>query len=807
MTYITSSQGRPIQGVSQQPEKTRLPGQCTISENLRPDVVRGLTDRVGTKLQALLANGPTTDAKWYYYNRGTTEEYFISIEDTGKVRAWSPDGTEHTINVEDDAEASYLASASPKADLSLITVGDYTFMANNKVTVEESSSLTPPVLKTGIVYVQFIDYTQQIKVYLDGSIVASYVAPDGSVASELAQVRTELVCSRLIAAMSGTSGSSGDATWTSYGDITGTYNISQVKNTVVISRIDEADFTLRVEDSADNKNSVGIKGKITNTRILPSAAPEGFLLEVDPPGAQTSENSNFWLKAENTSSDHVTWRETIAPGISVGTDPATMPHVLVRESIDGAGVATFTLRQGEWEERKVGSDATNPQPTFVGSQVSSIGLVQNRLFFTSGESVILGRTADFFNFYRETAQSSLDTDPVDVFADVPQINNLEHHIFFDGDLVFFSNKGQFIMDGSKPITADNAVLRQVTEFESLTDVSPVPTGDAILFPFQYGRFTGVREFFTDSITDTKKARPVTDHVKSYVAGVPTIMKASTNINVLMIKTNQEQAEIFTYDWLWQGPEKVQSAWSSLKVRDTDEILHFEFAGEVLWMIINRAGSVYIEKMDMGDPPDPYTGYTIRLDRQSDVIMTWDEPTGMWRTPDILTDVPLDQLVAVRTEGAYPSEVGTQIKLDRDGAELVTDEELGEGTEVHAVLGMRYKRVYSPTNPVALDQNGLALNLDRLTVGAFYMNYNTSGDIVATLTTDDGGETSFEYGNRILGDSNNLIGFAPLVDGNHRVAVRKKSDRYTLVYTTESHLPLEVRDFEYNGNLNRRGRRI
>lgn len=806
MSYVTSSQGRPIQGVSKQPEKTRLPGQCTRSDNMRPDVVRGLTDRVGTVLSATLPNAPTDPwTMWYYYDRGTTEEYFISIEVDGTVSAWSPDGTEHTVNVEDDAEASYLATALPKKNLNMITVGDYTFMVNKEVTVQPSSTLTDAIVNTGIVYVQFLDYTQQIKVYIDGALKATYTAPDGSTASMLAQVKTELVCARLVSALGGGSGSADGASWSGT-SILADYTVERVKNTVVIERIDNADFELLVEDSADNKNSVGIKGRITSTNILPGSAPEGFLLEVDPPGAQTAKNSNFWLKAENTNSDHVTWRESIAPGISVGADPATMPHVLVRESVDEFGVATFTLRQGEWEDRKVGSDETNPQPTFVGKTITSVGLAQNRLFFTAGESVILGRTADFFNFYRETAQASLDTDPVDVFADVPQVNLLEHHIFFDRDVVFFSKNGQFIMDIRKPIKPSTAVLNQVTAFENITDVSPVPTGDAILFAFQYGRFTGVREFFTDSVTDTKKAKPVTDHVKSYVAGKPTIMKASTNLNVLLIKTDNDDSEIYAYDWLWQGPEKVQSAWGKLNV-DNGNILHFEFSEELLWMVVERDGAVNIEKMDFGDPPDEYTGYTIRLDQQQNVTFTYDEPTQTWRTPDILPSVDLDTLVAVRTKDAYPEDIGTQIALDRDGAEITSDEDLGPGATVDAVMGTRYMRVYDPTNPVALDKNGLALNLDRLTVGAFYMNYNTTGDVKATVTKDSGGTIEKEFNNRILGDANNLVGFAPLIEGSHRMAIRQKSDRYSLSYTTNSHLPLEVRDFEYDGNLNRRGRRI
>jgi hypothetical protein len=88
-----------------------------------------------------------------------------------------------------------------------------------------------------------------------------------------------------------------------------------------------------------------------------------------------------------------------------------------------------------------------------------------------------------------------------------------------------------------------------------------------------------------------------------------------------------------------------------------------------------------------------------------------------------------------------------------------------------------------------------------------MNYNTTGDITATVVGDNGTERTYEFGNRTLGGEENLVGYSPLTDGQHRIPIRQKSDRYTLTFTTETYLPLEVRDFEFNGNMSRRGRRL
>jgi len=154
---------------------------------------------------------------------------------------------------------------------------------------------------------------------------------------------------------------------------------------------------------------------------------------------------------DGSSGNTLQWEESLEPEIKLGYDLSTMPYVLVRESVT-AGVASFTLRQGEWEDREVGTDDTNPLPSFVGEEIKSIGVMQNRLYFTAGEAVIMSRSGYFFNFFRATVQAALDTDPIDIFADSEQINYLEASIGFDGDVVFFSKSSQFILSGEQALT-------------------------------------------------------------------------------------------------------------------------------------------------------------------------------------------------------------------------------------------------------------------------------------------------------------------------------------------------------------------
>ena len=804
MTLSTGNQGRPIQGVSQQPDKNRYPGQCTASNNFRPDVVRGLSTRPGTQVTGILGQASLLPGcKWHHYKRND-EEYLIQVWPNGIVQAWSPDGTVHTVNVEDRA-GTYLACTDPSASIEMLTVGDYTFMINKDKEVAEGTTKSDALEAIAIVYVQYMNYSQQQAVYINDVKVAWHDSRSGSSSTHNLSVVPETVAQHLAEGMVGTTSSGTD-----YGDwggvnISSEYNINQNGNCVFVSRKDGADFDIYVEDDVDGSNAIAIYKEIEKVTLLPNRAPSNFRVKVNPPGGETTENASYWLKATSTdgsTGNTLQWVETVEPELILGYNLSTMPHVLVRESVTN-GVASFTLRQGEWEDREVGNDDTNPLPSFVGSEIKTIGVMQNRLYFTAGEAVIMSRSGHFFNFFRATAQAALDSDPIDIYADSEQINYLEASMSFNGDVAFFSSTAQFLLSGEKPLTSANAVLRKTTSFETDLTSKPVASGSSILFAINYGRYTGIREYFTDSVTDTQMARPITDHVKEYILGSPEIMAASTNLNLLLIKASDDNI-LYAYDWLWQGTEKVQSAWGKWTFTDGVVILHLAFVDDQLRIVLNREDNIVCETIDLGDTDSTGLSFPVRLDAQTTLTFTWDETDEVWKASAGPTNTDLK---LVRSTGCFEAEMGTLVNFEVVGTEFWSYDNLGEGTEVTCIIGLPISCSYTPTNPVIKDQNGQAMNLDKFTVNAFYINYNTTGDVTATVTNVSGNERTSEYSNRRLGDVNNIVGFAPLVEGQHRIPIKAKSDKYTLTIETSDYVPLTIRDFSFNGNLNRRGQRI
>ena len=151
MASITQKVTSYIQGVSQQPDHLKRPGQVRELVNGLPDVTHGLMKRPGSKVITELTNVDKL-GKWFTIFRDDEEKYLGRVRD-GAIRIWSIiDGTEKTVTYATDAEGKnpatdldYLQQSS-NYDLDILSVNDYTFIINKtqKVTMGEQSVNTRP---------------------------------------------------------------------------------------------------------------------------------------------------------------------------------------------------------------------------------------------------------------------------------------------------------------------------------------------------------------------------------------------------------------------------------------------------------------------------------------------------------------------------------------------------------------------------------------------------------------------------------------------------------------------------------------
>ncbi|ASP46257.1 tail protein [Marinomonas phage CB5A] len=863
----TGSWARPIQGVSQQTDKDRVSGQCTLQENFTPSPLYGLVKRVGSQHVARIDDPFSENTLFYSYSRGGTgEDYLIVIEPYSYPRVFTLEGQELTVN-NGDLSDNYLKVSNPKEDIAIQTIADYSFIVNKEEVVEVSEETTDLNPAMAIVYCQYATYGRDYIITANGSTLASYSTRDGSEAAHVYDTASSNVASKLASqissdptslesrtvqesvspvehyvnvgqnisyinqitnrdrsgagveavSFSGTTiilnssdvseGEYIDINYSPVGGTGGEYTAEVTGNTIYVTRIDGERFSVDTIDGADGDDLIAVQDRVSEVSKLPPYAPEGYVVKVQPSVGYDADA--YWLRAtssgdttDQTGSD-IRWVESLAQGEKFNIKIETLPHILVSEA-DG----TFSLSYGEWEDKRVGNELTNPFPSFVDNTIQSIGIFQNRLVLTSREAAIFSRTNLFFDFFRESTQVESDSDPIDVYADARDINFLTHSAVLDGDIVFFADNGQFLINGSNPITKSSLVFKKVTSYPFNSKAAPAVTGESVMFTFSTGLYAGIREMFTDSITDTKRARPITEHIAEYIEGTPIEITTSPNINKLVVRTDRDTDTLYMYDWLWNGDQKVQSAFH--KWRLDGKVLFTKFVRDSLYLIVERGDNVYLEYIPVAnDVDDEALTFSTKMDQK--VTVTASFSAGRWEFSIPYT--PNSDIEVVMSTGCYEEDIGNRVNVETsDGINYYTYDDIADwkagDTTCTLIVGTLFTAKYIPTQPFILDYQGRVNDIDRFTLNKVAVNYVSSGDFRITVK-DKATRREWVYNTngRRINSYGNRAGFAPLDAGSFAFPVRLLADLSQIELTTDDYRPLIIRDLSWEGQHKQRGQRI
>jgi len=162
MPLLVNSVPNLAQGVSQQPDNLRFPGQCDEQVNAWATVVEGLVKRPPTNYTKKLQSTTTDVDKLFthFVKRSEQNKYCVTVSLGGVGVINVGDGTSIPVATTSIA-SSYLSLGSsvtnPLEDLRALTVADYTFLVNKKRVVEKSTnalqkSTTPRGIPSYVLY-------------------------------------------------------------------------------------------------------------------------------------------------------------------------------------------------------------------------------------------------------------------------------------------------------------------------------------------------------------------------------------------------------------------------------------------------------------------------------------------------------------------------------------------------------------------------------------------------------------------------------------------------------------------------------
>lgn len=777
-----------LQGVSQQPTRDRLPGQCTEQTNMSADPVKGLTRRPGDDLVGEL--GSDADVRgWGNFQTQDGRQFIVKMTPTGP-RFFDYNAVEYPVTTTGNMDYWSLPGR-----WSIATVKEKTYLANDGVMVNMRSTVaTYPnsgagSRAMGILQVLGGNYGKAYRVFINGTQRASYTTPDGGNAAHSTFVGTTKIANQI---------------YTQLVANLPEWSFIRAEDVIlVLAPVGAAQFNMTASDDAGNINMKAMTTAVPDMADLPRWALNGYVVRV---AQETDPDEDLWLKFVVDDKSVAggagfglpgAWYETTAPGIALGFNKSSMPRVVTWDP----DTLEFTCGEGSWSDRTVGTEVTNPTPSFVGYGISDMAVFQSRLVFLSGPNLIGSRSKRPENFWVGSASTLVDTDPVDFTSQAAFASVLEFAVPHNKDLVIFSPKGQFVLFGRSAVTPSNAALVLTTSFEADLTARPVPCGRNVFFATKYGRFTGVREFFTEGGTDINDTRPITSHVNEYIVGGPQYLSATSNYDTMLVHTDTDRRKVYPYQFIWSDQEKIQSAWSTWQF--SQEIVWSFFDDELIYLVQRVGNQHLLLRMSLDVYPQDGIDYHVHLSNRFDVF----DVNRQFVLPfDWQANEPL---IVVQAEGCpYPGMrtriLNVEYSEDEQGYVVTIKDDMRGGS---VVVGTRFQSLYKPTMPRMKDADGVVISNSRLQINQFLISTEGTGHIVTQKLTKWGDAPPVAFEGYLVNSPSSMVGRPALDDYLVKAPFKERADRGELVMYTDEHWPMTVLDIEWEGTINKRGRRL
>lgn len=780
-----------IQGVSQQPPRIRIPGQCTVQENFRSNPVEGLQRRPPTVHIKDLYDDATAQ-QYYDYELGGKR--YIVAAGIGNLRVFDTAGNEYPVTEVDDA-FDYLDGGK----LNFTTIEKNTFVANTTTTVAMLDGAMDYETNGSIIYILGGQYSKKFEISIQvtklsdntvATTTASFTTPNGSTASHIDQIATSYIANALLTAI--TTAAPANVTY------------SRQDDHILIQADTGYSVTVQTSDDFADTLMRAINGTAKQATHVPKFAPHGYVVRV-----QTGNNADSPLlylvfrvtpRTENetlTIGSHFgrdgIWFETVAPDIQYALDTSTMPHTLVYDEEE----EEFVFSAGDWKGRRVGDENSNSNPSFVGSTVNYMSYFQGRLVILSGISCVMSRTNDPFDFYFRSAISKVPDDPIDIRSTAKNVDALRSAVPFNRDLIIFAaDNAQFIVFGRTQLTSENAALVLTTTFENELRVAPVAAGRNIFFAINYGKYTGIREFFTEGSEDVNDARPITDHVLKYMEGKVTKLATTSNFNTLLVQTDKNDKHIYVYEYIWSGNTKLQASWSTWIMPNS--VQHMFFVDSVIYMVVKIGDDYSLESTDLDTQFETDLNYMVHLDRKYSLEATGSLTLPYDNPPDI------DDMIFVQGEDCANPGLRAEVDSYDPETKIVTFKRNYNG-RIH--FGQKYLSRYVPTMPFVKDADGVKIGTARLVISQFRMNYRESGSFSSAIMSKYRDDATVYFSGRIANDPNTVVGVAPIQSGTFIMPFRENAEYAELEIYTDNETPLTLMDIEWRGQYTKRGQRI
>jgi hypothetical protein len=538
-------------------------------------------------------------------------------------------------------------------------------------------------------------------------------------------------------------------------------------------------------------------GQVARFTDLPLVLASGTQPIAQVVGTTADTEDDFYVQfvlnnAGSTTDGH--WEETTAPAIPNTLDAASLPQALSRRQDDAAGTVTgvpnavyFDVSPIAWDQRLVGSVASNPDPSFVGHKVRDVFLYRGRLGLLSEDNVILSEAGEVFNFFRTTVLDLPDTDPIDIDSGTRDVVLFRNAAATADSLLLFSDRHQFQLLGDPTLTPASAQLAPVRAFENLVQAHPVDTGRGVVFARFDQTFSGLMEANLLQDDLTFRFDDLSVQAPRFIVGAARELAHSSLMGLTVACAGQGQVLYVHQSFRDDQENRLQSALHRWVFDDDTQVRGVGFLDTELRLIVERGEGWFLETVqtdtETTENGRPITYLDRRLDAGS-VVRVYDGPTD---TTTLTLPYDISPTADMRVVDAA---TGLMIPITGQGTDTL--EVHGDVSASSLFIGEAYAMAITLSQPViqaASPRGGLIPRTGRpLSVNRLYVYVSDTAFLECQVAESLRDTSSEEFSAAGLGTGLLLEGELTLVTGDADFSIIGLSTEFSATLRNETPFP-------------------
>ena len=366
-----------------------------------------------------------------------------------------------------------------------------------------------------------------------------------------------------------------------------------------------------------------------------------------------------------------------------------------------------------------------------------------------------------------------------------------------------SEQTQYVLSGGGVLHSENISINVTTEFETDKTIKPVGAGSNVYFGFNKGNFTGVRELFIASDTDTKQADDITANVPKYIPANVFKLASATNENIIVALSSDEDNALYVYQYYVSQNRRLQSAWSkyTFGTTSTDKILNIDFIENELFVINERSDGVYLEKINVSPAlTDTGESYLTHLDRKLDNTQITESFNSGTNQTTITLPYQIKNTMKVVGRSGASNKAGQEIATVSQTVGGTTIVVSGDITAQNFFIGEQYEFLFQFSQQFIQveDTQGSRISVKegRLQIRNWSVSFNDTGFFTTEVSPVGRDTSTTTYTGTITGTG--LLGTVNLEDGDYKFAVQSENDKLTVKIKNNSHLPSNFINASWQG---------